>query len=61
MGKRLDVFLQYNDEEILQYKGKVTSEIAKSFAESEFEKYRLLQDKVYKSDFNKLVMFNEGE
>ncbi len=60
-AKKLDVFLQYNDEEILQDKGKITSEIAKSFAESEFEKYRLLQDKIYKSDFDKLVMFESND
>ncbi len=56
-AKRLDVFLQYNDEEILQDKGKVTAEIAKSFAESEFEKYRVIQDKNFKSDFDKLILF----
>lgn len=56
-AKRLDVFLQYNDEEILQDKGKVSAEIAKSFAESEFEKYRVIQDKNFKSDFDKLILF----
>lgn len=37
-------------------KGKVTHEIAKAFAESEFEKYRVIQDQLYESDFDKLVM-----
>lgn len=48
----LDAFLQFNEEDILQNKGKVTHEIAKAFAEEEFEKYRLIQDRIYKSDFD---------
>lgn len=52
---KLDVFLELNDEVILQGKGKITSEIAKAFAESEFEKYRKIQDIEYKSDFDKLL------
>lgn len=54
-AKRLDVFLQFNEEEILRNSGKVSAEVAKSFAESEFEKYRLIQDKLFESDFDKLV------
>ncbi|MDO5563844.1 MAG: virulence RhuM family protein [Eubacteriales bacterium] len=53
---KLDAFLQFNDAEILTNKGKVTQAIAKSFAESEFEKYRVLQDNHYFSDFDKLEM-----
>jgi hypothetical protein len=34
---------------------KITTEIAKAFAESEFEKYRVIQDRLYKSDFDKLL------
>ncbi|MBR4321410.1 hypothetical protein [Treponema sp.] len=41
--------------EILQDKGKVTHEIAKAFAESEFEKYRVIQDASYKSDFDRFL------
>jgi hypothetical protein len=52
---KLDVFLKFNDEIIGDGIGKVTHEIAKSFAESEFEKYRVIQDKSYKSDFDRLV------
>ena len=52
---KLDAFLRFNDAEVLEDKGKVTAEIAKEFAESEFEKYRVIQDKIYKSDFDKLV------
>ena len=52
---KLDAFLQFNEREILQNNGKVTHEIAKAFAESEFEKYRVIQDKTYQSDFDKLL------
>lgn len=55
-SKKLDVFLEFNEEEILKNKGKVSAEIAKSFAESEFEKYRTSQDRLYQSDFDKLVL-----
>lgn len=54
-ASKLDAFLNFNDAEILQDKGKVTAEIAKSFAESEFEQYRVLQDKHYQSDFDRLI------
>jgi hypothetical protein len=52
---KLDVFLELNDEVIGDGIGKVTHEIAKTFAESEFEKYRIIQDKTYVSDFDRLV------
>ena len=54
-AEKLDAFLKFNDAEILQDKGKVTHEIAKAFAESEFEKYRVIQDSIYKSDFDKFL------
>ena len=54
-ASKLDAFLQFNDAEILQDKGKVTAAIAKAFAESEFEKYRVMQDKTYQSDFDRLT------
>ena len=53
--EKLDAFLKFNDAEILMDKGKVTAESAKAFAESEFEKYRVLQDVSYQSDFDRLV------
>ena len=53
--ERLDAFLQFNEEDILHDKGKVTAAIAKAFAESEFEKFRVLQDRTYQSDFVRLV------
>lgn len=55
-SERLDAFLQFNEEEILQDKGKVTHTIAKVFAENEFEKYRQNRDQTYVSDFDKLVL-----
>lgn len=54
-ASKLDAFLQFNDAEILKDKGKVTAAVAKAFAESEFEKYRIIQDGLYQSDFDKLV------
>ena len=55
-ASKLEVFLKMNDEDILMDKGKVTHEIAKTFAESEFEKYRVIQNQLYESDFDKLVI-----
>lgn len=54
-AEKLDAFLKFNDADILQDKGKVTAEIAKAFAESEFEKYRVIQDRLYQSDFDKMI------
>ena len=54
-SKRLDLFLEFDEREVLQDAGKVTGKIAKEFAESEFEKYRIVQDSVFKSDFDKLL------
>lgn len=58
-ASKLDAFLQFNDAEILQNKGKVTAAIAKAFAESEFEQYRVIQDHLYQSDFDRLVASTE--
>lgn len=54
-AKKLDAFLQFNERDILNNSGKVTAEVAKAFAESEFEKYRIKQDRLFKSDFDKLL------
>jgi len=51
-SKRLDLFLEFDDREILQDAGKVTDQIAKVLAESEFEKYRSIQDRWFESDFD---------
>ena len=60
-ASKLDAFLQFNDAEILHDKGKVTAAIAKAFAESEFEQYRVLQDELYQSDFDRLMSAAENE
>ena len=55
-AKRLDLFLLADDREILQDAGKVTAEIAKAKAETEFEKYRVIQDGLFVSDFDKYLL-----
>ena len=60
-SSKLDAFLQFNDAEILHDKGKVTAAIAKAFAESEFEQYRVLQDELYQSDFDRLMAIAENK
>jgi hypothetical protein len=52
---RLDIFLSADDREILQDAGKITAKIAKAHAESEFEKYRVIQDRLFQSDFDRFV------
>lgn len=60
-AKRLDKFLEADDRDILQNSGKVTAQIAKSFAESEFEKYRIVQDRLFESDFDKEIKRMNGK
>jgi len=52
---RLNKFIDATDRKILQNAGKVTAEIAKAHAESEFEKYRIIQDLLFESDFDRIV------
>ena len=54
-AKRLDIFLMADDREILTNAGTITAEIAKAHAESEFEKYRIIQDRLYESDFDRFL------
>ena len=54
-AKKLNAFLKFNKRDILDHPGKVTHDIAQAFAESEFEKYRIVQDRLYESDFDKMV------
>ena len=54
-SQRLNRFLEFNEHEILHDTGRVTHEIAKAFAESEFEKYRIVQDKLFESDFDRFL------
>ena len=53
-AKRIDKFLNATDREILQDAGHITAEYAKEYAETEFEKYRVIQDRLFRSDFDKL-------
>ncbi len=53
--KRLSAFLRLWDREILQDAGRVTAELAQAHAESEFEKYRIVQDRLFESDFDKMI------
>lgn len=52
---RLNRFIEATDRQVLQDAGKVTAEIARAHAESEFEKYRIVQDRLFKSDFDRLL------
>ncbi len=53
--KKIDAFLQFNEEAVLNHAGKVTHEVAIALAEKEFEKYSIIQDKLLESDFDKVV------
>ena len=55
-SKRLDLFLMADDRNVLQDAGKITAEIAKAKAETEFEKYRVIQDRLYMSDFDRYLL-----
>lgn len=54
-AKRLDKFLEFDEREVLKDAGKISKKIAKDHAESEFEKYRIIQDRLFESDFDKEV------
>lgn len=54
-AKRLDKFLEFDERDVLQNAGKISAKIAKDHAESEFEKYRIVQDRLFESDFDKEV------
>lgn len=54
-SKRLDAFLEFDDREVLQDSGKISAKVAHAHAESEFEKYRVVQDRRFESDFDKVV------
>lgn len=59
--ERLNRFILATDRQILNDSGKISAEIAKAHALSEFEKYRIVQDKLYISDFDKAIIQNKGE
>ena len=54
--KRIDIYLKADDLEVLQNTGKITAEIAKAKAETEFEKYRVIQDRLFVSDYDKYLL-----
>ena len=56
-AKRIDIILEATGDVVLTDAGKITAEFAKSFAESEFEKYRIIQDRLFQSDFDR---FNDN-
>jgi len=51
--EKLDAFLKFNEEEILNHQGKISHELALALAGEEFDKYRIKQDKLFESDFDK--------
>ncbi len=53
---KLDIFLQFNEREVLDNPGKISHKVAENFALSEFEKYRIVQDKLFESDFDKFLL-----
>ncbi|MEI7504910.1 MAG: RhuM family protein, partial [Paludibacter sp.] len=55
--QKLDAFLQFNEQEILNHQGKVSHEVAVALAEGEYEKYHLNQDRMIVSDFD--IMMNK--
>ena len=55
-SKRLDLFLMADEREVLQDTGKITAEIAKSKAETEFEKYRVIQNRLFMSDYDRYLL-----
>lgn len=59
-AKRLDAFLEFTERDILEDAGKVSAELAREHAESEFEKFRIVQDRLFESDFDKVVRQIEG-
>ncbi len=59
-SRRLDLFLEFDEREILQGAGSITAKLAKDFASSEFEKYRIVQDQLFESDFDKLIKQTEN-
>ena len=54
-SRRLDLFLEFDERAILHDKGTISAELAKAHAESEFEKYRIIQDRLFVSDFDEVL------
>ena len=58
-AKRLDGFLEFNGNELLIGPGKISAEQAKLHAETEYEKYRIIQDRLYESDFDRFFLLEQ--
>ena len=56
-SKRMDIILEASGDAVLDDAGQISTEYAKNFAESEFEKYRIIQDRLFESDFDR---FNQN-
>ena len=59
-AKRLDGFLEFNGNELLTGPGKISAEQAKIYAETELEKYRIIQDRLYESDFDRFLTLEQS-
>lgn len=55
-AKRIDIFLEADDQAVLRDAGKITAAIAREYAEAEFEKYRIVQDRLFMSDYDKYLL-----
>ena len=60
-GKRLDIFLSADEREVLKDAGRISAEIAREHAEGEFEKYRVIQDRLFQSDFDTFAALENGD
>jgi len=59
--KRLNRFIEATERDVLQDSGRITAEIAKAHAESEFERFRIVQDRLFESDFDRIIMLDAGD
>jgi hypothetical protein len=59
--KKLDAFLQFNEYELLNHAGKVSTAIAKKLAHQEYDKYKFIQDRLYESDFDKVLKVTKSK
>jgi hypothetical protein len=59
--KKLNIFLELRQRRVLQDIGSISAEVAKSFAESEWEKYRIIQDQLFMSDFDEFLKILPNE
>jgi hypothetical protein len=60
-AKRLDAFLEFDERELLQGGGRISAQLAQEHAQSEFEKFRIVQDRLFESDFDRLLGQQDDE